>query len=140
MVEAQSSLERIKIIEEFLVCHLKHGPDQAIHYCVQAILNAGHSKTIETLSREVNLGRRQLERKFISAVGLSPKLLTRIIRFQNTLQTIERNPLTSLTGIAYSGGFFDQSHFIKDFKEFTGFNPKQYFTANLEFAKQLAAK
>lgn len=140
MVEARSSLERIKIIEEFLICHLQHRSDQSIHHCVQAIMASGHYKSIEMLSRDVNLSRRQLERKFIFAVGLSPKLLTRIVRFQNTLQSIERDPLTSLTGIAYSGGFFDQSHFIKDFKEFTGFNPKQYFTANLEFAKQLAAK
>lgn len=139
MVEAPSSLERIKIIEEFLISHLQARRDQAIRYCVQAIMSAGHSQSIEMLSKEVNLGRRQLERKFISTVGLNPKFLTRIVRFQNTLQCIERNPMDPLTGIAYSGGFFDQSHFIRDFKEFTGLSPKQYFTAKLELAKQLAA-
>jgi AraC-like DNA-binding protein len=140
MVEAPSSFQRIRIIEEFLISHLQTRRDQAIHYCVHAIASAGHSQSIAMLSKEVSLSRRQLERKFISAVGVSPKFLTRIVRFQNVLQCIERDQLTSLTGIAHSGGFFDQSHFIRDFKEFTGLSPRQYFTSKLELAKQLAAE
>lgn len=139
MLEATTTAQRINIIEQFLIRQMKWRTDNSIHYCVRSIVNSEGSKSIELLSREVNLGRRQLERKFIATVGLSPKLLTRIIRFQNTLHRLEAKQLASLTGVAYSGGFYDQSHFIKDFKEFTGLNPKQYFTADLEFAKYLTA-
>ena len=138
IIESRTSGDRIRIIEEFLVNHLQHQGDRSIQYCVQAILNTGNPKSIEMLSRDVSLGRRQLERKFIAAVGLSPKLLSRITRFQHALQSINRNSASSLTDIALLEGFYDQSHFIRDFKEFTGLNPKQYFTADLEFAKHLA--
>lgn len=141
IMEATTTLSRIKIIEDFLLHRLnlsnpKYNP---IHYCVHSILNSAGDKSVEFLSDEVNIGRRQLERKFIAAVGLSPKLLTRIVRFQNTLQQIEGKGSGSLTNLAYTNGFYDQSHFIKDFKEFTGLNPRQYFASDLEFAKYLAS-
>jgi transcriptional regulator GlxA family with amidase domain len=91
------------------------------------------------LSQQVNLGRRQLERNFLVATGLTPKLLTRIVRFQNTLNRIENSSDPSLTGIAYASGFYDQSHFIKDFKEFSGFNPREYIKADIEFGRSLAS-
>jgi transcriptional regulator GlxA family with amidase domain len=48
---------------------------------------------------------------------------------------IEHKQFSSLTMIAYEGGFYNQAHFIKDFKEFTELNPKQYFSENMTFIK-----
>jgi transcriptional regulator GlxA family with amidase domain len=70
--------------------------------------------------------RRQLERKFSQRVGISPKQLGRIIRLQETLKML-LNRRANLTEIAYENEYFDQSHFIKDFKEFTGVNPKEFY-------------
>jgi len=106
-----------------------------VEYCVDALLQSEGTVSIDKLADELEIGQRQLERKFVAAVGLSPKFLARIIRFQNTLQLIEKKKFVSFTNVAYDGGFYDQAHFIRDFKEFTGLNPKQYFSENLEMAK-----
>jgi AraC-like DNA-binding protein len=66
---------------------------------------------------------RHLERKFIQQVGLSPKLLTRIARFQATLETKARFVSKSWTDVAHESGYYDQMHMVHDFAEFMGTSP-----------------
>ena len=140
MLHCISNQERIILIEQFLSSRLKivAFDNQHVEYCVDALTASNGNVTIEKLAQDLNIGKRQLERKFSAAVGLSPKYFARIIRFQNTLQLIEKHEFTSFTAVAADGGFYDQAHFIKDFKEFTGLNPKQYFSENLEMAKHFS--
>ena len=70
--------------------------------------------------------RRSLERKFLKHVGVSPKQLGKVIRLQSALKMMLQNEETQLTNIAYESDYFDQAHFTKDFKEFTGINPKEF--------------
>ena len=141
IMEAPTSSVRIKIVEDFLQQQMATSVERflPIDYCVHSILHSRGSASIQSMSNEINLGRRQLERRFTASVGLSPKLLMRIVRFQNTLHHIDKKAMDSLTGIAYANGFYDQSHFIKDFKEFTGNNPRKYFNVDLELAKYLTS-
>jgi AraC-like DNA-binding protein len=44
------------------------------------------------------------------------------------------NQFTSLTAVAYEGDYYDQAHFIKDFKEFTGMSPKNFYASNLKMS------
>jgi len=138
VLNASSNPERIAMIETFLLSRLKVTENKIIEHCVTSIRHSNGSRTIEQLAGDLNIGRRHLERTFVSSVGLSPKLLSRIVRFQNTIQLIHQKQFSSLTFLAYDGGFYDQAHFIKDFKEFTGLNPKAYFSENLELAKYFA--
>lgn len=131
---------RIEVLEKFLL-----GKRQAlkidntpVEYCVDALINSVGNSTIEQLSASLDIGQRQLERRFTAAVGISPKLFSRITRFQNILQLIENKEFKNFTTVAYEGGFYDQAHFIKDFKDFTGLNPKQYFSENLEMVKHFS--
>ncbi len=59
-------------------------------------------------------------------VGLSPKLFSRIMRFQSSLNKLRHSDVKSFTELAYEANYFDQSHFIKDFKAFTGTSPKNF--------------
>ncbi|MXN90250.1 helix-turn-helix domain-containing protein [Flavobacterium sp. Sd200] len=140
MLKCNSNEERVIIIETFLMQKLQTiaFDNSDVEYCVNALTESEGSITIDLLANQLCIGKRQLERKFNAAVGLSPKMLARIIRFQNTLQLIEKKEFTSFTGVAHDGGFYDQAHFIKDFKEFTGLNPKQYFSENLEMVKHFS--
>jgi transcriptional regulator GlxA family with amidase domain len=70
--------------------------------------------------------RRQLERKFKKHIGVSPKQLGKVIRLQTALKMLLNEETESLTHIAYESEYYDQAHFIKDFKEFTGTNPKDF--------------
>ncbi len=60
-------------------------------------------------------------------VGKTPKQFIKIVRFQNILNTFSVANSVSLTEIAYASGYFDQAHFIKDFKSFSGYTPKDFF-------------
>ncbi|WP_181369476.1 helix-turn-helix domain-containing protein [Flavobacterium album] len=137
MIECADNEARKATVEAFLLKRLESiaFDTHDVEYYVDALLQNEGTISIDKLADELSIGKRQLERKFIAAVGLSPKFLSRIIRFQNTLQLIEKKEFISFTNVAYDGGFYDQAHFIKDFKEFTGLNPKQYFSENLEMAK-----
>lgn len=140
MLACNDHHERIVVLEKFLLSKrqalkIDNAP---VEYCVDAMEKSIGAISIDKLADELEIGKRQLERKFTAAVGISPKLLARVIRFQNILQLIENKEFKSFTTIAYEGGFYDQAHFIKDFKDFTGLNPKQYFSENLEMVKHFS--
>ena len=59
-------------------------------------------------------------------IGISPKQLGKVIRLQTALQLLLNRESESLTAIAYESEYYDQAHFIKDFKEFTGVTPKDF--------------
>jgi AraC-like DNA-binding protein len=68
---------------------------------------------------------RQLERRFDRAVGLPPKIVDRIFRFQRLLHTLQAPRDTAIT-VRPSHGYYDESHLIREFKTFTGQTPADY--------------
>jgi AraC-like DNA-binding protein len=66
-----------------------------------------------------------LEKRFRQAVGTSPKKFASIVRFKHVIQRYDSG--RSLTELAYEAGFYDQAHFIKEFKIFTGDTPEGFF-------------
>jgi AraC-like DNA-binding protein len=75
---------------------------------------------------------RQCERKSYERLGLSPKVYSRMIRFSHAYKYKESSPHTSWTEIAHRCGYFDQMHFIRDFKAFAGFTPSMLKEAEIE--------
>ncbi len=86
-------------------------------------LQASGNLSIERVAAQACLSVRQLERKSYERLGLSPKVYSRMIRFSHAYKYKETAPTTSWTEIAYRCGYFDQMHFIRDFKFFAGFAP-----------------
>ncbi|TGN17656.1 AraC family transcriptional regulator [Leptospira idonii] len=129
IVQAANTQERIRIVEAFLLSKLreKSTVDQIVKTTIDAIMTANGSISINDILEEDLAKRRQLERKFQKQIGISPKKLGKIIRLQTALKMLLKGQSTSLTQIAYESDYFDQAHFIKDFKEFTGMNPKKFF-------------
>jgi AraC-like DNA-binding protein len=80
---------------------------------------------IENVASRYGITSRYLQKLFLQYTGLTPKLYSKINRFQNSLKLVTKKD-TSLTSIAYDCGYFDQSHFIREFKSFTGFTPSGY--------------
>lgn len=130
-----STEKRIAFAETFLLEHFQpRKVDETVTNCVNAIIRESGNGSVENLTDTLGIGRRALERRFSASVGLSPKLLARIVRFNHALRLIENNDF-SFTTVAYEGGFYDQAHFIRDFKDITGLNPKQYFSGNVEMTR-----
>ena len=127
---------KIKHIETFLMKRLADTVtiDRIVKSTVEVILTANGQLSIDELSKKTSINRRQLERKFSSAIGLSPKQLSKTIRLQATLKMLLSNQFTNLTELAYQNEYYDQAHFIKDFKEFTGVTPKEFYSDNLKMS------
>lgn len=69
---------------------------------------------------------RHLDRLFARHLGVPPKTLGTVLRFQRALTSLMREPEGTLADVAASAGYFDQAHFIKDFKRMTGGVPRGY--------------
>lgn len=134
VLTSQSVSDKIRIVETFLFKKLTSSEliDNIARSCVELIYQLKGQLSVDELSGHMNLNRRQLERKFSALIGLSPKQLFKIIRLQSTLKLLANNQFTSLTSLAHQGDYYDQAHFIKDFKEFTGISPRQFFSDNLK--------
>lgn len=130
IVNATSTESRIEIIEDFLLQRLTDQSviDNIVSSTVDALTKTKGSASIHSILKEEPSKRRNLERKFSKQVGISPKQLGRIIRLQAALKMMLNKQGENLTQIAYENEYYDQAHFIKDFKEFTGINPKQYLS------------
>jgi len=130
IIKANDSNERIDIIEHFLLSRLneKTTIDTIVKTTIDALIATNGSASISTILKENSSKRRQLERKFIKQIGVSPKQLGKIIRLQTALKMLLNKKTGNLTDIAYSCEYYDQAHFIKDFKEFTGTNPKEFLS------------
>jgi len=128
IIEATNTSERIEIIENFFLDKLneKTTINNIIKTTIDALLATNGSASISKILKEDLSKRRQLERNFKKQIGVSPKQLGKVIRLQNALKMLLNKKSENLTDIAYESEYFDQAHFIKDFKEFTGINPKEF--------------
>jgi AraC-like DNA-binding protein len=120
----QSPAERNAITQRYLLGKLPRLKpllpfDQAI---LQQVYASGNLP-IERVAAQACLSVRQFERKSYERLGLSPKVYSRMIRFSHAYKYKESTPHTSWTEIAHRCGYFDQMHFIRDFKFFAGFAP-----------------
>jgi AraC-like DNA-binding protein len=138
---ATGNTERIRLIEEFLLFLLGNPNtiDTLTKACVDEIVQSQGQIGVIELADKMNVHRRSIERKFTSAIGMSPKQLSRVVRLQATLKMLQQQNFTSLTSLAYENGYYDQAHFIKDFKEFTGMSPKLFYADNLRYAALFAS-
>ena len=86
------------------------------------------SISIEQLAEDTGYTTRYIDKCFRNETGLSPKQLAKIVRFQSAISALNQNQHIgrSLTEIAADLGYFDQSHFVHDFKAYTGLTPKKY--------------
>ncbi len=128
IIHAPDTASRINIIEEFLLDKLKTQAtiDTIVKSTIDILLSTKGSKSINTILKDNLSKRRQLERKFLKQVGMSPKQLSKVIRLQTALKLLLNQQSERLTDIAYESEYYDQAHFIKDFKDITGTTPNQF--------------
>lgn len=128
IILATNTQQRIEIIEHFLLSTLNDSViiENIVKSTVDMLLSTKGNLPINAILKEDISKRRQLERKFVTHIGISPKQLGKVIRLQTALKMMLSQKGESLTSIAYESDYYDQAHFIKDFKEFTGVNPGEF--------------
>lgn len=124
---ASDNQQRAKLVSDFLQARLKNVRTEhtTIASSITAIVNAYDTSSVKTLADTNFLSLRQFERRFKELSGFSPKSFLRIMRFNSVLNKDFQHK--SLTEIGIDCGYYDQSHFIHDFRKFSGVSPKHYF-------------
>lgn len=124
--------QRIEIVEAYLLNQLSLSEQNLGKITVISnVMNEFRSTTffdnIDNVASRYGISARYLQKLFLQYTGLTPKLYNKVNRFQHSLRLITEKE-TSLTSVAYDCGYFDQSHFIREFKSFTGLTPSAYAT------------
>jgi AraC-like DNA-binding protein len=104
-----------------------HLPDAAITRAITLIEQAAGAARMDRLTHDVNLSPRQLDRRFLAAVGLPPKAFARIVRFQAVLAAYRNSDFTRWADLALQCGFYDQAHLANEFRRFAGAPPTAFF-------------
>lgn len=122
---ASTDNQRIKIVEQFLLSQLKDiQTDKLIVEAVKLIYQSKGTIRINQLNEKLYISQSPFEKRFRKVVGTSAKKFASIVRFNAVIDNL--NQSKTLTEICYENNFFDQAHFIKDFKQFTGDTPENF--------------
>jgi methylphosphotriester-DNA--protein-cysteine methyltransferase len=136
--EARSDAQRARVAEAFLLARLTAGPgpDLAVEAAVGQLLAERGQTRLAALASTAGLSERQLERRFRSAVGLGPKALARLVRFQAVYRRLGDDVPPGWALIALDCGYFDQAHLLRDFRELAGSPPSRLLGSEGELARQ----
>jgi AraC-like DNA-binding protein len=133
-LEEESPLHaKILIIEEFLksiFCPVAHCDSSLLNEAILLINQSGGQLNASSLAGKLSVSQKSLERKFSYLLGKTPKQFAKIVRFQHALINFSDLSERSFTQLAMDNGYYDQPHFINDFKTFTGFSPREYFATH----------
>lgn len=126
IAEASDHAERVAVFEEFLLSRLApRKPDPIVSAAVRAIRASHGSVRIAALARALGIAQDPLEKRFRRAIGASPKQYAEILRLRHAIDSHRSG--ASLTRASVDAGYFDQSHFNRDFRAATGESPTRFF-------------
>ncbi|WP_353196140.1 AraC family transcriptional regulator [Parapedobacter defluvii] len=130
LMETAGLLERITILEQYLIQKLQYASNnyrhKAIQYAADCLCGTRGNYSIKRLAENCNVSLQTLEVRFAEIVGLDPKSFASIVRFNATVVHKLYNPACTWTHIAHANGYFDQAHLIKAFKRYSGLSPKEF--------------
>jgi AraC-like DNA-binding protein len=128
LLETGSPQLRFQILENFLLKHARKSLSRhcAVGFALKRFQQTPHTETISSVVERTGFSQRRFIEAFSNEVGVTPKLFCRIQRFQNVIQGVHKKENVQWLETALDNGFFDQAHFIRDFREFSGINPSAY--------------
>ncbi len=117
---------RVSLVEQFLLSQLRQHRKHEVETAVRAVWRHKGNVRLAELCRELGISDRTAQRVFNAAVGMPPKSYARLTRFLHACSVLLRPGWTSLTEVAYQCGYYDQAHFIGDFKAYAGMAPGEF--------------
>ena len=125
---AAKPLNVLKLLEDWFITQLKKNSNlntNRIEHACQQIMNNSGNLPIKDLYDLANMSKSSLEHHFKEQVGISPKMFSRVVRFNQVNKFLKDTATSDWQEIIYRYGYFDQSHFIHEFKHFFGYTPSQ---------------
>lgn len=138
LMNAASEKKRVDILTNFLIVQSKLGRtrDTLIEESLDLIQANISSITKTELLKHCHISERQFEKRFRHIVGVSPLAYIRVTRFNEAIRLMKTGEFERLTDVAHALNFYDQSHFIRDLKEFSGITPTSIFQKVENFQEQ----
>lgn len=131
--EAQNVFARLKIMEEellLLIARQQLELHENISCFVKSVRNFNDTQGITDFCKQTKISIRTLERLFNKYVGMPASTYTTLNRFHTSINQLLHRDYLKFSDLAYENGYFDQMHFIRDFKRFTGNTPKEFILQN----------
>jgi len=131
ILEAPTPYGKLEVLERALLLRLLRPLERhpAVGYALRQFRGAPHARTIAQVTQAIGLSPRRFIEVFKRQVGLTPKVFCRVRRFQRVLGRIYREQTVEWADVALACGYYDQAHFIHDFRAFSGINPTAYLAA-----------
>jgi len=128
LLAAKTPQMKCRVLEEALLAQAAGPPERhpAVAFALNEFHGAPETQKISEVTDRVGLSARRFIDVFRKEVGLTPKLFCRVRRFQKVLRHISGGRAVDWAEIALTCGYFDQAHFIHDFRVFSGINPSSY--------------
>lgn len=125
---------KFRILEQTLLARVAETLQRhpAVAYALHEFHGLPHTRTIADVTGQIGLSAKRFIQVFSGEVGLTPKLFCRVQRFQRVLRRIGTGRPVEWAAVAADCGYFDQAHFIRDFRAFSGMNPSAYITQRTE--------
>jgi AraC-like DNA-binding protein len=129
LMEQRSLAEKIKMLDTFLIQRLamnkkSHQTLKLVESMCTNVYAMRESFSIENLALRYGFSARYIQKLFLEFVGLTPQRFFSVQRFNKSLELIQTSHM-SFTSVALECGYYDQAHFIKEFKSYTGLTPSQ---------------
>lgn len=140
--EAGSFGERVAIIELDLTKRLLANKklDSAAVNAARIIVQNNGTMPIRSVANVLGVSERNLEREFKQKIGVSPKMFSRIMRFQQLLRSLEKSGSNGLLDRALEFGYYDQAHMVHEFSEFAGKSPTAFIEDSHRISEVFTAK
>jgi len=128
LIEAPTPGAKFRVLEEFLLRRARRGLPRspAVAHALERFQRTPHMGTVDAVARGLGMSHKQFIARFRAEVGLTPKRFCRIRRFQRVITSIGRRTAVDWPDLACACGYFDQAHFIGEFREFSGLSPTAY--------------
>jgi AraC-like DNA-binding protein len=137
LASARTPAERVAVVESALLERVSGQPavDPRVRVAVDRLLARDGCLRISGLARDLGTSTRQLERRFEREVGLGPKRLARILRFQSVFRAAGSGVVSGWAAVALECGYHDQAHLTREFKDFAGVTPPPFFARDEVLAR-----
>jgi AraC-like DNA-binding protein len=139
LLEAPSAEAKFAVLERALLRRLRQAtPHGAVDLALRRLERAPQLRTLAQVSGSIGLSPRRFIELFTAQVGLTPKLYCRIQRFQRALEAAARPAPVNWTAVALDCGYYDQAHFIRDFRAFSGLSPTAFLGTRRDYPNHVA--
>jgi AraC-like DNA-binding protein len=128
IADAPGWAERFELVDDFLLTLLdrERSPVPSVTRALGRLHESGGTVPVGVLAAEIGCSRRHLITRFREHVGVTPKLLARILRFERVVALVDAQTQMGWAEIAQACGYYDQAHMIRDFNQFTGGPPSEF--------------